>query len=717
MRRLLLAALLFGLTGAAAAQTTVYVAPTGTDPANCAVSTNCRSTGTACRTIQCAIDSTVGGETIRVAPGTYNECVTAFFVDGGSGAPVPADLTIVAEDYEVNRRSNTTILDATGLDCSVDIGGQIVFLPVVELGDRAVLRGFTVKGNQGGGGVRGYGAVQITNNIIEGNSALRGGGVYVYTGYYVTDLDGESVVKQNVIQNNSAALGGGVMVRGIAFFGAGGTVTVESNTIASNTVESDDGGYGGGLYVLTDSYDPADVSRVTITRNVIDGNAAILGTSGGVAYGGGLYVSTYGYPAVGSEVIDVDDNVIRNNRAEGYGGGVIAQVLGNDGPGSSSDPGYEVRVQNNSVTANIADGGGGGVYVYAQHADLDSTAKTTLAVEGNSIAGNSHTGVVQSPFVPGGGGGVYAEVIQARNLTPNVDISFERNTIQTNTAASVGGGASLYVLADSQPDGGATLATDANLRFENNLVSTNTSSAAGLSGEGGGVYALLESRGLATATATLKFNTVVANAVDPGGAGVYVDASTFQDTSLNLGSTATEVSNSILFGNDGLELETGFVGGTDQRSLTVRYNDVYDAVPPLYGPNVGDRTGQNGNQSFDPELSAFYVPLLCSASIDAGDPLEGTRDGLGRLTSEPQPNGGIVNLGHLGNTLNAQRTLPDVSGDGIVDGVDVLRIASSFASISSNVARFNPAADRDRDGDVDGDDLSYVAAFYGQACP
>jgi hypothetical protein len=717
MRRLLFAALLVGLTGAAAAQTTVYVSPTGTDPANCAVSTNCRSTGTACRTIQCAIDSTVGGETIRVAPGTYNECVTAFFVDGGSGAPVPADLTIVAEDYEVNRRSNTTILDATGLDCFVDIGGQIVSLPVVELGDRAVLRGFTVKGNQGGGGVRGYGAVQITNNVIEGNSALRGGGVYVYTGYYVTDVDGQTAVKQNVIQNNSAALGGGVMVRGIAFYGAGGTVTVESNTIASNTAEGVDGGYGGGLYVLTDSYDPADVSRVRITKNLIEGNNATLGTSGGVAYGGGLYVSTYGYPASGSEVIDVDDNVIRNNFAEGYGGGVIAQVLGTTGPASNDDPGYEIRVRNNSLTANVADGGGGGVYVYAQHADLDSTAKTTLAVEGNAIAGNSHTGVIQSPFVPGGGGGVYAEVIQARNLTPNVDIEFENNTIQTNTTAAVGGGASLYVLADSQPDGGASLATDARVRFENNLVTTNTAATPGLTGEGGGVYTLLESRGLATATATLEFNTVAANSVDPGGAGLYVDAFTYPDTSLNLGSTATEVSNSILYVNEDLEFETGFVGGTDQRSLTVRYNDVYDVADSLYGPNVGNRTGQSGNRSFDPELSAFYVPLLCSASIDAGDPLEGTRDSVGRLTSEPQPNGGIVNLGHLGNTPNAPRTFPDVSGDGIVDGVDVLRIASSFASISSQPTRFNPAADRDRDGDVDGDDLSYVAAFYGQACP
>jgi hypothetical protein len=159
------------------------------------------------------------------------------------------------------------------------------------------------------------------------------------------------------------------------------------------------------------------------------------------------------------------------------------------------------------------------------------------------------------------------------------------------------------------------------------------------------------------------------------------------------------------------------VSGTSGRTLSVRYNDVYDTVGALYGPTVGDRTGQLGNQSFDPELSLLFVPLACSPVIDAGDPLEGTRDGSGKLTSEPQPNGGRVNLGHLGNTANAQRTLPDASGDGVVDGVDLLRIASSFASTSSQAARYNPQADRDRDGDVDGDDLSYVAAFYGQACP
>lgn len=717
MHRILIVVVLTCLTGAAAAQTDVYVSVTGTDPANCANSTICRTSASPCRTIQCAIDSTVGGETVRVSPGTYAECVSAYFVDAGSGAPVPSDITIVATDYETNFRSNTTILDSTGVDCTVDLGGgQILKLPVVELGDRSIFRGFTVKGNLGGGGVRGYGAVQITNNVIEGNSALRGGGVYVYTGYYVNDLDGEAIVRSNVVRNNLAAVGGGVMVRGTAFYGGGGSVTVESNTITTNTAEDAGGGYGGGLYVLTDSFDPTDVSRVTITKNVVEGNVAVLGT-GGVAYGGGIYASTYGYPAAGSEVIDIVDNVVRQNFAEGYGGGVLAQILGTYGP-AASNPGYEVKVEDNSITANGAGTGGGGVYVYVQNTDLDNTVKATLAIEGNAIAGNDSNGSVAPQYpVPAGGGGLYLELIQARNTTPNVDVRVKGNLFQTNTSNGVGGGASLYVLADSEPDVSSNVATDARVRFENNLLTGNAASTFGLAGEGGGVHALAESRGQANGSVALKFNTVADNVVDPGGAAVFVDATTFQDSLLNIGTASMEVSNSILFRNDELELESGFAPGTNGRSLSVRYNDVYDTAGTLYGPNVGDRTGQNGNQSFEPGLSTFYVPLLCSPVIDAGDPLEGTRDGSGRLTSEAQPNGGLVNLGHLGNSLNAQRTLPDASGDGIVDGVDLLRVASSFASTSSQAARYNPLADRDRDGDVDGDDLAYVAAFYGQACP
>lgn len=721
MHRLVIAAALACLSGAAAAQETVYVSPTGSDPANCSDSSICRSPSSACKTIQCAVDSTLGGETVRVAPGTYAECVSAYFcvVDPGTGdcIYVPSDITIVADDYDQNRRSDTTVIDATGLDCTGS--------PVVELGDLSTFRGFTVKGNSAGSGIAGYGAVQITNNIIEGNSALRGGGVYVYTGYYALTPGEQTVVRSNIVRGNSANAGGGIFVFGVSWYGATTDVQVESNTIQNNQVETSGlcpttyhpnlfCAGGAGLFVLTDSWIDTDVSEVTITKNVVEGNSANRGTSGYTAYGGGIYASTYGYPAPGSEVIEIFDNVVRQNRVEGFGGGITAQILGTFGPSLPENPGYDVSVKENSITANTAASGGGGLHFFVQHADLDSTTKSNLLAEGNSIVGNTHDGTLPPQFaVPGGGGGVYGEVVHARNTTPNVSVRVRENTIQGNSTPAVGGGASLYVAADSEPD---NKAASAQVWFENNLVTGNTASAPGLTGEGGGVYALAESRGLSNASARLRFNTVADNSVDPGGAAVFVDASTLLDSLFNEGATSIEVSNSILLRNVELELESGFTAGTNSRLLSIRYNDLYDPAGSLYGPTIGDREGQDGNSSFDPELSALYVPLLCSPVTTAGDPADGTFEN-GVLVSEGQPNGGIVSIGHLGNTDGAVRVFPDINGDDIVDGVDLLRVASSFASTSSQVDRYNPDADRDKDGKVDGNEISYIGAFYGQACP
>ena len=83
---------------------------------------------------------------------------------------------------------------------------------------------------------------------------------------------------------------------------------------------------------------------------------------------------------------------------------------------------------------------------------------------------------------------------------------------------------------------------------------------------------------------------------------------------------------------------------------------------------------------------------------------------------EPLPNGGRVNLGHLGNTASATRTFPDVNGDGTIDGLDVVRVAIAFAAMSPD-PRYLAAADRDFNLIVDGDDLAYVTAFFAQSCP
>jgi hypothetical protein len=169
-----------------------------------------------------------------------------------------------------------------------------------------------------------------------------------------------------------------------------------------------------------------------------------------------------------------------------------------------------------------------------------------------------------------------------------------------------------------------------------------------------------------------------------------------------------ELSNSIVARNRAFG-----VGGTilpgPSTTVAVSYTDAFGNFSGNFEAQLGVVPGTNGNISVDPALDAFFLPRLCGPTIDAGDPAIGA--GL-----EPLPNGGRVNLGHLGNTTSATRTFPDVNGDGTVDGLDVLGIAVSFSAVSPD-PRYFTAADRDLNGSVDGDDLAYVSAFYAQSCP
>jgi len=117
-----------------------------------------------------------------------------------------------------------------------------------------------------------------------------------------------------------------------------------------------------------------------------------------------------------------------------------------------------------------------------------------------------------------------------------------------------------------------------------------------------------------------------------------------------------------------------------------------------------------GNVFVDPLLDATtLVPTSCSPTIDTGNPALG-------FASEAAPNGGRVNMGHTGNTAQAASSLADPNGDGVVDGVDVVRLSVAFGSMVGQ-ARYNAATDFDTSGQVDGTDLAFLAGDFGEICP
>jgi hypothetical protein len=222
--------------------------------------------GTApCTTIQSAIDAAVPGEDdVSVRCGRYIENIT-----------MRDDVDVVGES------PGCTFIDPAALD-----------VPVVTMpdgGDGTVLRGFTVENRptpwvSGRGIVVGGGTPVITRNVIRGPGADSSS--YSAIGIYVSQ--GEPVISYNVIQGNTACCAGG----GIALaYGAGGTVTsnlivgnaayygagiygylAPDSVVANNTIARNEGWVGGGMMAL---------GTGTVANNAVVFNSAVI-------YGGGI---------------------------------------------------------------------------------------------------------------------------------------------------------------------------------------------------------------------------------------------------------------------------------------------------------------------------------------------------------------------------------------------------------------------------------------------
>jgi hypothetical protein len=694
-------------SGPAGAAATLLVATTGTDSATCGAAS------TPCKTIQFALGNAADGDTVNVRAGTYAECV---LVTPGTGV---GGVTLENEGFDPAQTAFTTILDGTGVcDAASAAPG-----PVVAVLDKSTVQGFTIK-NGGDSVVVGLGAVTIANNKISaGSTTTIGGGIYLATGSNLTDPTAKARIAGNTIDSCTADQDGGGIYVDASASGVASVVEIDGNTITTNTAGGGVGAFGGGITVFTDTASSGDSSAVTITANTISGNTAKNATSGTqIAYGGGIFVATGGGSGQGIETVTIGGstagtgNIIRGNSSGGFGGGVSVNLQPVTGAVHS------IVVRGNAITSNTGSKAGGGIHAFATGVDLVAPPQppppappipaASVDIESNTLTGN-HAPGAPTDF---GGGGVFAEDYLFRTPAGVATFQIARNSITSNDTSSFGGGASLLLFASDDPNGdGVTSATDATMEFTNNLLAKNAAHDAGLGARGGGSYQYAEANGgQATATIDNGFLTVAENKTDTGEAGLAWDAVSSSDSLLTDGATHFSLSNSIVSKNAGVGVGLG--GGVFPGlllSFDISYDDSLGNTGGDWDAKLGVVTGTNGVIAVDPMLDTFFAPSRCSPTIDAGDPAVPVGDEL-------LPNGNRVNLGHLGGTVSAIRTLPDVNADGQVDGLDILAIAVSFGAGSIPPPadpRFSAAADRDLDGDVDGDDLSFVAAFFGQACP
>jgi hypothetical protein len=261
-----------------------------------------------------------------------------------------------------NANSATTInsvnnvgLDFYGLTISNDVGGGIII-------------------------VNGDNKINIKNNYIHNNSAIKGGGIY--------NFEGTNTVNDNYIYSNSATIGGGV-------YNFKGTSIIYNNTIYNNSAVS----YGGGIYNILCTY-PAGISHNRIYNNLVtssdgegggiftyNGTNSISGNSlsaNSARYGGGI--STY----QGTNTVYL--NTISGNSATSFGGGIYTYegtntVYLNTISGNSSmfnGGGISIfeslsTLTNNTFSGNSASSGGGGININAG----------TNTLINNTFSGNS----------------------------------------------------------------------------------------------------------------------------------------------------------------------------------------------------------------------------------------------------------------------------------------------------------------------------------------
>jgi Subtilase family/FG-GAP-like repeat/Domain of unknown function DUF11 len=297
-------------------------------------------------TIQSAINAASNGNTILVAPGTYNENIN---FDGkaitltNSGGPSVTTINGGAIDTVVTFRSGETLA--------------------------STLNGFTItngysqnnspSGNSGfGGGIFiSSASPTITNNVITANKGCDGDGIEVYVG--------SPLIKSNTISSNFQFACSGGSGGGIGILGAG-SAQIIGNLIENNT-NSD---YGGGISMSNGS--------PLIENNIITGNSAFT-------WGGGVSMINGATP-------QIIQNIITHNTA-GQGGGAFWDVPG-------SPPG--IVLLNNTIAENTTTQDEGSEVYDEGYADSDNQ------LTNNVIFGDGPASPIFCNNAYGGGSATYA---------------------------------------------------------------------------------------------------------------------------------------------------------------------------------------------------------------------------------------------------------------------------------------------------------------------
>lgn len=339
--------------------------------------------------IQQAIDSSLSGDVVRVAEGTYHEAIS---IIGKSDLTINGSYSgnlFSGRDYSVT----PSIIDSQGIGNTILVSNSI----------NIAIDGFVIKNGQAvdGAGLKIFSdgastntVAVLSNSVITENIATYGGGVAI-----VADNQGHCTLTMDNIEasNNRANYGAGVAVN--AENGGIIDLAFSNNRICGNEADKyNNGTYGGGLYVRL--YGDGAILNMTSEADSYCSNWA-----GG--NGGGMAIVTSDSATIN---LSIDNTSIHDNHTGFEGAGIYFYAY---------TPESEINLTNSNITSNYSNSdGGGGVYLY-------SNSHLILNFDGNNISRNSSGN--------DGGGGL--NIVNVNNM----ELNLTENNIYNNGGLASGG--------------------------------------------------------------------------------------------------------------------------------------------------------------------------------------------------------------------------------------------------------------------------------------